>query len=166
MNVKIQDWTPKMSTRLTGPLSVREENFDDEAAVRLRALARLERAQLGTERIPIDPQIIPDDLITHVIARTHGTAVGCGALVAIDDGIFELHRFYVRFDARGIGAGGVLLGALEQAAIQRDGSAIVVETTSLLPDTVGFFLRNGYRRIAPWGHYETRPTSVCFSKVF
>jgi GNAT superfamily N-acetyltransferase len=155
------------TSRSAGVLHVWEEHFDHEAAVRLRALARLERAQLGTERVPIDPLNVPDDLTAHLmVSDQFGTAIGCGALVVADAGVFEIHRFYIRFDARRSGAGGVLLDALERAAVERGGSAVVVETSSSLPDTVRFFHKHGYQQIAPWGRYATRPTSVCFSKVF
>ncbi|MFZ7089336.1 GNAT family N-acetyltransferase [Curtobacterium sp. RRHDQ10] len=164
--------TPRATTvdrPTSGPkhcLTVDEEPFGSDDAVRLRTVARLERAQLGAERVAIDPQDAPARIASHLIVRDRsGAPIGCAALVAVDDGVFEIHRFYVRFDSRGLGAGKVLLEALEQRAIALGGGATVIETTPSLPDTVSFLTRSGYRQIALWGPYVGRPTSICFSKV-
>lgn len=147
-------------------IGVSDEPFDSDDAVRLRAAALIERSQLGTSRAPIDPYRAPERLSAHVVVRhADGTALGCGALAEVDDGVVEIQRFYVRFDARGLGAGAVLLEALEQRARALGSGATVIETTSALPDMVNFLMRNGYQQIAPWGPYLARIASVCFSKV-
>lgn len=92
--------------------------------------------------------------------------VGCGAVKILSDGYAEIKRLYVRPIARGAGAGGRLLAALEAFAAARGCRLMRLETGVHQAAALALFSRSGYRPIGPYGAYATDdPLSVFMEKV-
>lgn len=93
------------------------------------------------------------------------TAVGCGGLRVIDDAHGEIKRMYVVPEKRGTGVSTAVLIALEGEARSRGWSRLLLETGDRLPDAMRFYEREGYTRIANFGHYADSSLSVCYEKA-
>ena len=98
-----------------------------------------------------------------LVARTaDGTAVGCGALRPLADGVAELKRMLAR---PGSGAGLALLAALELQAMAMGYRAIQLSTRRVNARAVDFYRRHGYVDVAAWGKYADSDRSVCLGRV-
>lgn len=82
-----------------------------------------------------------------------GSALGCGALRPLEDGVAELKRMYVAPAARGQGTATALLAALEDAARGRGWTTLRLETGPRQPEAVALYIRAGYRPIEAFGPY-------------
>jgi len=156
--------TPEVSPNT---FSIEVEHFDSPDAQRLRAAQRLEidRAHGGDTEPGEKPTA--DSISVFFVARDEsGTPLACGGLRVVDDGIAEIKRMYVRPESRGSGAAAALLRRLEEAALDLGSPALVLETGTEQQRAVGFYQREGFRRIANFGPYVGAPLSVCYSKVF
>lgn len=89
------------------------------------------------------------------------TAVGCGALRPLADGMAELKRMFAR---PGTGAGRALLAALEAQATAMGYRAIHLSTRRVNVRAVDFYRRHGYADVAPWGKYAGSERSVCLGR--
>ncbi|MBF4592607.1 GNAT family N-acetyltransferase [Curtobacterium flaccumfaciens] len=147
-------------------ISIEVEHFDSPDAQRLRAAQRLEidRAH-GGDTEPGEKPTAESIAVFFVARDESGTPLGCGGLRIVDDGIAEIKRMYVRPESRGSGAAAALLRRLEEAALDLGSPALVLETGTEQRRAVGFYQREGFRRIANFGPYVGAPLSVCFSKV-
>jgi GNAT superfamily N-acetyltransferase len=147
-------------------ISIEVEHFDSPDAQRLRAAQRLEidRAH-GGDTEPGEKPTAESIAVFFVARDESGTPMGCGGLRIVDDGIAEIKRMYVRPESRGSGAAAALLRRLEEAALDLGSPALVLETGTEQQRAVGFYQREGFRRIANFGPYVGAPLSVCFSKV-
>jgi GNAT superfamily N-acetyltransferase/DNA-binding MarR family transcriptional regulator len=93
-----------------------------------------------------------------LLARARDQPVGCGALKFHPGAPTELKRMWVSPDARGLGLGRRLLGALEQQA-QAVGSRMVrLETNRVLVEAIQMYRASGYREVArfndePYAHH-------------
>ncbi|PZE30522.1 MULTISPECIES: GNAT family N-acetyltransferase [unclassified Curtobacterium] len=147
-------------------ISIEVEHFDSPDAQRLRAAQRLEidRAH-GGDTEPGEKPTAESIAVFFVARDESGTPLGCGGLRIVDDGIAEIKRMYVRPESRGSGAAAALLRRLEEAALDLGSPALVLETGTEQQRAVGFYQREGFRRIANFGPYVGAPLSVCFSKV-
>ena len=72
---------------------------------------------------------------------------------------------YVRPESRGSGVAAELLRRLEEAALDLGSPALVLETGTEQQRAVGFYQREGFRRIANFGPYVGAPLSVCYLKA-
>ncbi|WP_282819505.1 GNAT family N-acetyltransferase [Curtobacterium flaccumfaciens] len=147
-------------------ISIEVEHFDSPDAQRLRAAQRLEidRAH-GGDTEPGEKPTAESIAVFFVARDESGTPLGCGGLRIVDDGIAEIKRMYVRPESRGSGAAAALLRRLEEAALDLGSPALVLETGTEQQRAVGFYQREGFRRIANFGPYVGAPLSVCYSKV-
>ena len=147
-------------------ISIEVEHFDSPDAQRLRAAQRLEidRAH-GGDTEPGEKPTAESIAVFFVARDESGTPLGCGGLRIVDDGIAEIKRMYVRPESRGSGVAAELLRRLEEAALDLGSPALVLETGTEQQPAVGFYQREGFRRIANFGPYVGAPLSVCYSKV-
>ncbi|MDO3697560.1 GNAT family N-acetyltransferase [Curtobacterium sp. MCSS17_005] len=147
-------------------ISIEVEHFDSPDAQRLRAAQRLEidRAH-GGDTEPGEKPTAESIAVFFVARDESGTPLGCGGLRIVDDGIAEIKRMYVRPESRGSGVAAALLRRLEEAALDLGSPALVLETGTEQQRAVGFYQREGFRRIANFGPYVGAPLSVCYSKV-
>ncbi|WP_066515183.1 GNAT family N-acetyltransferase [Curtobacterium ammoniigenes] len=142
------------------------EPFDAPDAQRLRAVARMEVDRLyggyPDRGAPLDSSAV---IVTVVARDSAGAPLGCGSLTAVDDGVLELRRFFVRSDARGTGVAAALLAELESAARAGGAPAMVCEVADRQAAAIRFFEREGFSRIASFGPYAANAESVCFAKT-
>jgi GNAT superfamily N-acetyltransferase len=109
------------------------------------------------------------DIAVVVVARDDdGTALGCGALRELGDGVAEVKRMYVVPAARGRGVSKAVLAALEAAARERGWTTLRLETGPLQPEAVRLYAGAGYVRVAAFGAYAGDPDaadSLFFQRV-
>jgi putative acetyltransferase len=93
-----------------------------------------------------------------------GEAVACGALQALEPGVGEVKRMYVRPAYRGHGLSRIMLAAVEQLAAQRGFHTLRLETGRVYDAALGLYTSSGYNEIPLFGQYVGHPLSVCFEK--
>jgi putative acetyltransferase len=104
--------------------------------------------------------------VRFVLARCHGRALGCGALVLGPvGGEGELKRLFVAPEARGLGVGRAILAALEAAAREAGVRVLRLETGVAQPESLGLYRRHGYRKRGPFDGYGPDPLSVFMEKT-
>ncbi|UQI46872.1 GNAT family N-acetyltransferase [Streptomyces sp. HU2014] len=147
-------------------MKIEQVDWTDPDATALRAAQRAEIAErYGTTKS--EPGVPPSaaDIAAFFVAREDdGTAVGCGGLRDLGAGIGEVKRMYVAPAARGSGAAGRILRAMEEWARERGWTSLRMETGVRQPDAVRFYLRSGYERIPNFGPYEGVRNSMCFER--
>jgi putative acetyltransferase len=154
-----------MMSEVVSTFTVEAVPFDSPDAQRLRAAARIEVDSLYNGYLDLGEPLTVDNAAVTVVARDlSGAPLGCGSLVPVQDGVFELRRVFVRSEARGSGVAVSLLRELEAAGRELDAPALVYETGSAQTRTIRFYEREGFYRIAPFGRYAENPLSVCLAK--
>ncbi|MBS0362326.1 MAG: GNAT family N-acetyltransferase, partial [Proteobacteria bacterium] len=102
---------------------------------------------------------------TFLVARSGGSALGCGGVVAnADHGAFEIVRMYVRPEARGRGLAGQVLAALEALAAERGAQCLRLRCGPRQPAAVALYERHGYRPRAAFAQHREHPTNLFFEK--
>jgi GNAT superfamily N-acetyltransferase len=132
--------------------------WDDPEVQRLTADQQAEiRARYGGKEEPGTPPSASDVSVVLVARDEDGTAVGCGALRDLGDGVAEVKRMYVVPTARGRGVSKVVLAGLENAARERGWTTLRLETGTQQPEAVRLYTSAGYRPIAAFGGYVGAP---------
>ncbi|WP_136709253.1 helix-turn-helix domain-containing GNAT family N-acetyltransferase [Agromyces sp. H66] len=85
-----------------------------------------------------------------VLARLHGRAIGCGAVLFEDGGRAYLKRMWVDESVRGMGVGRRILEALEQAAREHGATSAVLETNATLTEAIAMYRASGYAEVEPF----------------
>lgn len=111
------------------------------------------RARYDGAGEPGTPPSAADVGVVLVARDDDGTALGCGALRPLADGVAEVKRMYVVPAARGRGVARAVLAALEDAARDRGWTTVRLETGPRQPEAIGLYTRAGYRPIAAFGGY-------------
>ena len=93
-----------------------------------------------------------------VVARRDGRAVGCGALIRIDERCGEIKRMWTAPAARGRGVARRVLRKLEGLAQEAGLDTLRLDTNRVLVEAQALYRREGYREIAryndnPYAHY-------------
>jgi len=93
-----------------------------------------------------------------LVARLHGTPVGCGALKFHGPQPAEIKRMWVSVDARGLGLGRRLLTELERHAVDRGVSMVRLETNQTLTEAIALYRSAGYHEVdafndEPYAHH-------------
>ncbi|GLY01476.1 MULTISPECIES: GNAT family N-acetyltransferase [Actinoplanes] len=120
----------------------------------------LTEAGLGTGSRMFRPQ----DDVEHLIGVVNGRAVACGAWRALEDGVAEFQRMYVRPAYRGRGLARQMIVAIEEEALAAERPVVRLETWSFLPAAIALYQSSGYRRIPVAGAYAGDPRRVRFEK--
>ncbi|MEU7905142.1 GNAT family N-acetyltransferase [Actinoplanes sp. NPDC049118] len=107
---------------------------------------------------------LPHDDAAYLVVVLDGRAVACGAWQALEPGVAELKRMYVRPAFRGRGIARQLIVALEEEALAADRPVLRLETGTYLPAAIGLYRSVGYVPIPAYGEYVGNPFSVCFEK--
>lgn len=103
--------------------------------------------------------------IRHVVVAYAGdSAIGCGAIKELNEGVMEVKRMYTQPDWRGKGVASQLLKQLEQWAGELGYHTCMLETGKRQAEAIQLYLRNGYKVIANYGQYQGVENSVCFEK--
>jgi DNA-binding MarR family transcriptional regulator/ribosomal protein S18 acetylase RimI-like enzyme len=85
-----------------------------------------------------------------VLARLHGRAIGCGAVLFHDDAPAYIKRMWVDDAVRGMGVGRRILVALEQAAREHGAASVTLETNASLTEAIAMYRAAGYVEVEPF----------------
>jgi DNA-binding MarR family transcriptional regulator/N-acetylglutamate synthase-like GNAT family acetyltransferase len=93
-----------------------------------------------------------------LVARSHGKAIGCGALKFHPHAPTELKRMWVDPRARGLGVGRRLLAELEQRAVASGSRTLRLETNRTLSEAIEMYRTAGYQEVdafnsEPYAHH-------------
>ena len=132
----------------------------------LSALVVAQQHELLEASGGVDGLVYPaHDGISYLVAVVDGRAVGCGAWRALEDGVAELKRVFVRPAFRGRGIARQLVVALEEEALAAGRAVIRVEAGAYLNAAIALYRSVGYQPIPPYGEHVGNPLSRCFEKV-
>ena len=85
-----------------------------------------------------------------VLARLHGRAIGCGAVLFHDGAPAYIKRMWVDDAVRGMGVGRRILAALEQAARDHGAASVTLETNASLTEAIAMYRASGYEEVEPF----------------
>ncbi|WP_217423966.1 helix-turn-helix domain-containing GNAT family N-acetyltransferase [Agromyces sp. Marseille-P2726] len=90
-----------------------------------------------------------------VLARLHGRAIGCGAVLFHDGAPAYIKRMWVDDAVRGMGVGRRILEALERAARDHGAASVTLETNAGLTEAFAMYRAAGYVEVEPFNdeHY-------------
>ena len=103
------------------------------------------------------------NVIFAVVRDDDDVAVACGAVVLFN-GYGELKRMYVSPTQRGRGVAKNVIAFLEQEAVHRGCTLLMLETGIHQAEALGLYERSGYVRRGPYGDYPNDPLSVFMEK--
>ncbi len=112
----------------------------------------------------VDVTTLEGDNVRFLVARLHGSAVGCAAVVLGEAGLGEMKRMFVDDRARGTGVGAALLNALEDVARQEGVRVLQLETGNVSHPALALYRRHFYVERGPFGAYKEDPLSVFMEK--
>ena len=143
--------------------------WDDVDVQRLAAEQQAEvRARYDGKGEPGTPPSASDISVVLVARDDAGTALGCGALRVLGNGVAEVKRMYVAPAERGRGVAKAVLAGLEEAARERGWTTLRLETGPRQPEAIGLYSQAGYRPIEAFGAYVDAPDaedSLFFERV-
>src|SRR5258708_4569102 len=111
-----------------------------------------------------DPNLVSVPRRTFLVVRLEGKAVGCGALIPIEDEVAEIKRMFVVPGERGHGIARKILEELERFARDFDYDAIRLETGVKQPESIALYGKSGFYRVPNFPPFENDATAVCFKK--
>jgi DNA-binding MarR family transcriptional regulator/GNAT superfamily N-acetyltransferase len=85
-----------------------------------------------------------------VLARLHGRAIGCGAVLFHDGAPAYVKRMWVDDAVRGMGVGRRILAALEDAAREHGAASVTLETNASLTEAIAMYRASGYVEVDPF----------------
>ena len=106
----------------------------------------------------------PHDDAAYLAAVLDGRVVACGGWQALEPGVAEIKRLYVRPAYRGRGIARQLIVALEEEVLAADRPIVRLETGTHVPAAIALYRSAGYLPIPVYGEYVGNPYSVCFEK--
>lgn len=102
--------------------------------------------------------------VSFFVARREGTVLGCGALVAAEDGTGEIKRMFVAEAARGLKLGKRLIEAILERAGELSLAVVRLETGIHQPQAIGLYRAYGFTEIGPFADYRPDPLSIFMEK--
>jgi putative acetyltransferase len=111
-----------------------------------------------------DPALVSPARSVFLVARRNGNAVGCGALVPMDESSVEVKRMFVAKEERGHGIATMILDELERLAREFDYDAMRLETGVKQPESIALYGKAGFYRIPNFAPFEEDSSAVCFEK--
>jgi len=111
-----------------------------------------------------DPDLVSVPRSVFLVARRDTKAVGCGALVPMDEYSVEVKRMFVAREERGVGIATMILDELERLAREFDYDAMRLETGDKQPESIALYGKAGFYRIPNFPPFENDPSAVCFEK--
>ena len=144
-------------------VEIRPSRFGAPAARKLIDAAQADLAQRygSGDESPIEPVEFDPPEGMFLVAWKDGEPVACGgwrtlghARDEVAEDVAEIKRMYAVPSARGTGAAQVLLRALESSAREAGMRQMWLETGTGQPEAIAFYQKNGYERIADYGHYK------------
>jgi putative acetyltransferase len=111
-----------------------------------------------------DPSLVSVPKSAFLVARVEGRAVGCGALVPLEDDVVEIKRMFVLPQERGHGIAKKILDRLQSLAQEFDYDRIRLETGTKQPESIALYGKSGFYRVPNFPPFENDHTAVCFEK--
>jgi GNAT superfamily N-acetyltransferase len=111
-----------------------------------------------------DPAVVSAPKSAFLVARVEGRAVGCGALVPMEDDVAEIKRMFVLPQERGHGIAKKILDRLQSLAQEFDYDRIRLETGTKQPESIALYGKSGFYRVPNFPPFENDHTAVCFEK--
>jgi putative acetyltransferase len=111
-----------------------------------------------------DPTLVSGPKSAFLVARVEGRAVGCGALVPMEDDIVEIKRMFVLPNERGHGIAKKILDGLQSLAQGFDYDRIRLETGTKQPESIALYGKSGFYRVPNFPPFENDSTALCFEK--
>jgi GNAT superfamily N-acetyltransferase len=150
-------------------IRLHREAIDSRAAVELILALNAELLAIYPEddtanHFRLDADEVAPGRGAFLVAYAGDHALACGAIRLLDAETAEIKRMYVQPDARGLGLGRRLLGALEAEARILGAKKMVLETGPRQPEAIALYSSAGFSRIGAFGEYESSPLSVFMSK--
>lgn len=103
--------------------------------------------------------------IRDVLLAYDGTQpVACGAIRHYAEAIAEVKRIFVREDYRGRGISKTLMALLENRAVEKGYTTLILETGAPLFRSISLYKKLGYQVIDNYGQYKDMKESVCLQK--
>jgi len=99
-----------------------------------------------------------------VIGSVGGSAVACGAIRPLEEGVAELKRVFVKVEFRGRGYSRAIVNELERQARARGYAVMRLETGVRQPEAISLYESLGYHVIPNYGEYRDSSLSVCYEK--
>lgn len=112
---------------------------------------------------PAHPQEFTTPSGTFLVMRDAAGPIGCAG-IRTHGADAELKRMYIRPARRRHGFARHLMVALEEYALGRYFSRIILETGTAQPESMALYERLGYVPIPPFGDYRDYPESRCYAK--
>ena len=109
--------------------------------------ARFETGFDAARSVSANPHELVPPQGVFLLAWLDGTAIGCGGLKVLDEGIGEIKRMWVAPEARGLGVAQRLLDALEDHARALSLLCVRLDTNRTLVEARALYARNGYQEI-------------------
>ena len=111
-----------------------------------------------------DPALVSVPKSVFLVARRDGKAVGCGALVPMDEYHVEVKRTFVDREERGVGIATMMLEELERLAREFGYDVMRLETGIKQPESIALYAKAGFYRIPNYPPFENDPSAFCFEK--
>jgi len=111
-----------------------------------------------------DPELVSVPGSVFLVARRDGNAVGCGALVPMDEYCVEVKRMFVAKGARGLGIATMILAELERLSREFDYDVMRLETGIKQPESIALYGKAGFYRIPNFPPFENDRSAVCFER--
>jgi putative acetyltransferase len=100
-----------------------------------------------------------------VLLLEDGQAVACGGIKPYGEGAAEIKRVFTKPAYRGRGYARAVMAALEDRALSKGYTRLILETGRMLEPAVRLYTQIGYQVIENYGQYCCMPDSVCMEKI-
>ena len=105
------------------------------------------------------------EAVTDVLLLLDGDqAAGCAGFKRFSADTAEVKRVYTRPAYRRHGHARLLMQRLEELALSKGYSRLILETGRLMTPAIRFYTDIGFTRIENYAQYQGMPESVCFAK--
>lgn len=134
------------SGRIHAMITIAKEDPRSPDALRLLS-AFVDDVRTRYDFPPADVGVFDPDLVSvprsvFLIARRNSNAIGCGALVPMDEFRVEVKRTFVAREERGHGIATLILEELERVAREFGYDAMRLETGNMQPESIALYAKS------------------------
>ncbi|MBP1765049.1 MAG: GCN5-related N-acetyltransferase [Firmicutes bacterium] len=106
-----------------------------------------------------------EDIHDVVIAYENNNPIGCASFKFFETDTAEVKRVFIKKEYRGKGISEQLMRLLENRAIEKGFTKLVLESGEPLVEAMGLYRKIGYSIIENYGPYKNLSDSICMQKV-